>query len=185
MMLLFTGSYSLCLLERSRNIYKYSYGTVEWFLGDRGPHSRDTKEKDLRWWLELALFVCVECGNVKKKKKVKEIWTQWCTPAVLGIQEAEAGGSQVSQGYRVFVQKTKTKLTKWVGIWGGKQVHVCTSLPILRWADSQDILSIFGKSKLPTCMLNGILFLLKYARKNIYRAALMWQTLSWGVKWVK
>lgn len=71
MMLLFTGSYSLCLLERSRNIYKYSYGTVEWFLGDRGPHSRDTKEKDLRWWLELALFVCVECGNVKKKRKLK------------------------------------------------------------------------------------------------------------------
>lgn len=68
----------------------------------------------------------------------------------------------------------------------GRQAGVCEhkACLFLRWADSQDKLSIFGRSKLPTGMLNGIIFLLKYARKTISRAAVLWLALSWGVKWL-
>lgn len=44
---------------------------------------------------------------------------------------------------------------------------------ILIWEDFQDILSILVKSKLQNKMFNRILFLLKYAKRNIYKAPVM------------
>lgn len=52
-------------------------------------------------------------------------------------------------------------------------------LPILIWEDFQDILSIFVKSKLQNNVFGRIFFLLKYTKKNIYRAPVMCQALSW------
>ena len=51
-------------------------------------------------------------------------------------------------------------------------------LYILIWEDFQDILSIFVKSKLQNNVFGRIFFLLKYSKKNIYRALVMCQALS-------